>query len=297
MTPQNTRVAPSPTGFFHLGTARTAYHNWLAAKATGGQFLLRIDDTDAVRNNPEFTQLIYQAMEWLGLDFDATFEQSSRKSHYLTVAQLLVDKGLAVLADGAIRLKTDYVVDTWADGYKNVMAVSQKDNDISNALVLIKSDGNPTYHFASVVDDVDYQITLIIRGADHISNTIKQLFILRALTDSGYVSTLPPIDFLHVGLIMADGKKMSKRDGSSNLLIYQQNHYHPDAILNYILKLGWSHPDPTFDSKYPVIDKDLATRMFFEGRLKATNCSFDARKLDWLNKKHHALKPESGFSL
>jgi glutamyl-tRNA synthetase len=286
MKTYNTRVAPSPTGFFHLGTARTAYHNWLAAKASGGKFILRIDDTDNNRNNDGYTKVIFQSMDWLKIDYDITFTQSSRKNHYMDVANMLVQHDLAFHDDGAIRLKTNYLISDWNDFNANTMAVSQKDNDTSNNLVIIKSDGTPTYHFACVVDDIDYDINLIIRGADHISNTIKQIFIFKALAQINYPKADLPVDFSHVGLIMYKGKKMSKRDGASNLMLYKDNNYNPDAILNFILKLGWSHPDPQFDSKNPLINKDLAKQIFFDGKLRAANCSFDQNRLDWLNKKY-----------
>lgn len=285
----NTRVAPSPTGFFHLGTARTAYHNWLAARASGGKFILRIDDTDQARNNDDYTKIIYQAMDWLGLDFDYTFTQSSRNSHYLRVAQDLVAKDLAFYDDGAIRLKTNFMINSWTDWYGNNTTVSTKDGDIANSLVIVKSDGYPTYHFACVIDDIDHDINLIIRGADHISNTVKQLFVIKALQALGYDKSDRAIDFTHVGLIMASGKKMSKRDGDSNLMLYQDQGFIPDAILNFILKLGWSHPDATFDSKYPLVNKDLACDVFLQGKLKAANCTFDKNKLLWLNKKYTLL--------
>lgn len=281
----NTRVAPSPTGFFHLGTARTAYHNWLAANGSGGKFILRIDDTDTARNNDSYVDVIYQAMNWLGLDFTYTFKQSSRIAHYQGVADSLVKHDLARHDDGAIRLDTQNLLPHWFDIYKNKINVSDKDIQIGNSIVLIKSDGMPTYHFASVVDDIDHDINFIIRGADHISNTSKQIFIIKALHQAFYPKADKTIDFAHVGLIMINGKKMSKRDGDSNLLLYKDT-YKVGAILNFILKLGWSHPDANFDAKNPIVNKDLAKDIFLDGKLKSANCSFDKNKLDWFNKKY-----------
>lgn len=287
MKQYNTRVAPSPTGFFHLGTARTAYHNWLAARASGGKFLLRIDDTDKSRNDDKYTKIIYQSLDWLGIDYDNTFCQSSRINHYYNIAQQLLNAGLAIKDNNAIRLKTNFQFNYWKDFYNNKIKVSQKDIQISNNQVILKSDGNPTYHFASVIDDVDYDINLIIRGSDHINNTAKQLTILNALRDINYDKSDNFIDFIHVGLIMKDGKKLSKRDNSSDIMAY--NNYNPDALLNFILRLGWAHPNPDFDKICPLIDKDKGKQIFFDGKMKTVNSSFDSNKLKWLDKKYKNL--------
>ena len=288
MKKYNTRVAPSPTGFFHLGTARTAYHNWLAAKSSGGKFLLRIDDTDTSRNNDKYVNIIHQSLDWMGIDYDDTFKQSSRLFHYKNIAKKLIDAGLAIKDDGAVRLKTDFKLDHWMDFYKNKIKVSQKDVCFSNNQVILKSDGNPTYHFASIIDDIDYDINLIIRGSDHINNTAKQLMILDSLRLINYNKSDNFIDFIHVGLIIKDGKKLSKRDDSSNIISY--NGYNPDALLNFILRLGWSHPDSDFDKKSPLINKNKAKQIFFDGKMKTINCKFDNSKLKWLDKKHNQQK-------
>lgn len=290
MQKYNTRVAPSPTGFFHLGTARTAYHNWLAARASGGNFILRIDDTDTQRNDEKHVDLIYKSLDWLGIDFDKTFRQSDRIDQYRKVAQLLVKSGIAFFDDGAIRLNTNYILDQWCDFYGKSLSISQQDVDFSKNQVLIKSDGYPTYHFASMLDDIDYDVNLIIRGADHISNTPKQLFILKALIDCGYCTKdIADINFIHVGLIMVNKVKLSKRNSNADLTQYKTDGYYPDAILNTVLKLGWAHKDPNFDRDYPLIDKDLAKSVFFDGSLKSANCSFDLNKLMFLNKKYKSL--------
>ena len=284
MKQYNTRVAPSPTGFFHFGTARTAYHNWLAARASGGKFFLRIDDTDVSRNDDKYTQIIYQSLDWLGIDYDNNFNQSSRINHYYGIAQKLLDADLAIKENGAIRLKTGFQCNYWKDFYNNKIKVSLKDIQISNNQVILKSDGNPTYHFASVIDDVDYDINLIIRGSDHINNTVKQLTILNALRDIDYDKSDKFIDFIHVGLIMKDGKKLSKRDDSSDITSYKD--HNPDALLNFILRLGWAHPNSDFDKICPLIDKDKAKQVFFDGKMKTVNSSFDSNKLKWLDKKY-----------
>ena len=291
----NTRVAPSPTGHFHLGTARTAYHNWLAARATGGKFILRIDDTDQNRNNDDYVDLIYTALDWLGIDFDDTFKQSARLDHYKDVAHQLMSKNLAIQDGDAIRLNADFVLDGWNNFYGKRIPITDKDSDFSKNLVLIKSDGYPTYNFSSIVDDIDSGINLVIRGSDHISNTSKQMFVLQALNNIDYAgSSDNAIDFCHVGLIMVKdpdtGKqvKLSKRNSASNLMDYKDAGFVPDAILNTVLKLGWAHKDANFDRDFPVIDKDTAKKYFFDGNLKTTNCSFDPNKLKFLNKKFKA---------
>lgn len=292
----NTRVAPSPTGHFHLGTARTAYHNWLAARASGGQFILRIDDTDQNRNNDDYVTLIYNALDWLGIDYDHTFKQSDRIQHYKDVALQLIDNGMAIFDGDAIRLNADFTLDHWSDFYGKKIPITDKDYDFSKNLVLIKSDGFPTYNFSSIVDDIDYNINLIIRGSDHISNTSKQMFVVHALNMINYGGKNDHhLDFCHVGLIMVKdpdtGKqvKLSKRNSASNLMDYKDNGFVPDAILNAVLKLGWAHKDPNFDRDYPLIDKHTAKKFFFDGNLKTTNCSFDVNKLNFLNKKFKLL--------
>lgn len=292
----NTRVAPSPTGHFHLGTARTAYHNWLAARASGGKFILRIDDTDQNRNNDDYVTLIYNALDWLGIDYDDTFKQSDRIQHYKDVALLLIDNGMAVFDGSAIRLNVNFTLDHWKDFYGKKIAITDKDYDFSRNLVLIKSDGFPTYNFSSIVDDIDSNINLIIRGSDHISNTSKQMFVLHALNMINYGGKKDHyLDFCHVGLIMVKdpdtGKqvKLSKRNSASNLMDYKDSGFVPDAILNAVLKLGWAHKDPNFDRDYPLIDKNTAKKFFFDGNLKTTNCSFDVNKLNFLNRKFKNL--------
>jgi glutamyl-tRNA synthetase len=292
----NTRIAPSPTGFFHLGTARVAYHNWLMARATGGQFLVRIDDTDDSRNKSDYVDLIYQSLDWLGIDFDSTFTQSSRFSHHKDVAQLLLDKGYAQRDGDAIRLKSDFVLSSWTDMNNDTVKISDKDIDFAKNQVLIKSDGNPIYHFASIVDDVDSNINLIMRGADHISNTSKQLFILKALSDIGYKDAdMNQFYFCHVGLIMVQDLntkkmvKLSKRDNRASLMHYKDTGYLPQSVLNAVLKLGWAHSDANFDRTNPLVDKDDAIKHILQGNFKSKNASFDLDKMNSLDKKYKNL--------
>lgn len=281
-----TRIAPSPTGFFHIGTARTAYFNYLFAKSQGGEFLLRIDDTDVVRNKDEYTALIFSTLEKLGLDHDQSFHQSSRINRYKEVAQNLLNSGKAIVVDGVIcsdyDLNGNGLTTEWNDEIIGSVACSKQDNIISSQITLMKADGNPTYNFATVVDDIDSGITDIIRGSDHISNTLRQIFIYKLL------GAIPP-KFHHIGLLTQKGKKISKRDPGSDLKDYWQ--YDTRAILNYILKLGWNLPDPNIDQKLPLIDKQQAIELFMQGKMRAANSNVDINKLIWLDKKYARLKP------
>lgn len=287
----NTRIAPSPTGHFHLGTARTAYFNWLAARSTGGKFTLRIDDTDMSRNNDDHVTMIYDTMAWLGLDFDVTFKQSDRLDRYSKVADMLLDAGFATKRDGAIFFnpKTPDVLptlDAWNDGISGIIRTPNSRDGIDN-MVLIKSDGTPSYHFATVVDDRDFGIDWIIRGVDHIPNTVKHKYIDRAIMIVTGVDRT--IRYSHVGLIHYKGKKLSKRDGASGLDYYRNDGYRPDAMLNALLMLGWGQTDPLFDKKYPLVDKQLAVKLFPDGKMKNYESSFNLDKLKWFNKKYKML--------
>ena len=159
----NTRIAPSPTGDMHLGTARTAYFNWLAARATGGRFYLRIDDTDNARNNQAHVQDIVDTMDWLGLDYDGMFFQSDRTDVYKGIAQDLCNSDQAIeLDNGAIGLVTDCIPVQWTDTIYGDIFITPSDADHCSGLILMKSDGTPSYHFASVIDDMDFNINYII---------------------------------------------------------------------------------------------------------------------------------------
>lgn len=226
----NTRTAPSPTGFMHLGTARTAYYNWLIARSSGGKFLLRIDDTDNARNNDACLDDIYLCMQWLGLDNDMSFKQSSRIGRYND----MLSKIPHVIADnGAILLDSKGVVfrKIWHDNICGDVSISDKDISLIDKMVLIKSDGTPSYNWASVVDDFDYNINYIVRGVDHISNTQKQI-VLFDLIGGG----MP--QFAHVGLLTRNGKPLSKRDGDFGMSKYINMGYDVDAMLNFIVRLG-----------------------------------------------------------
>ncbi len=278
----NTRIAPSPTGDLHLGTLRTAYFNWLAARASGGKFILRIDDTDSNRNNLELVKSIFDIFEWLNLDFDYSFSQSSRFDTHREVAELLIISNQAKrLDDGAVQLTYfDNVPDTWKDMVSGDIK-TVKDYD-KHPIILLKKDGNPTYHFSCVVDDMHNDINLIIRGVDHISNTSKQIAIYNALD-----AQIPL--YSHVGLLFKDKAKMSKRHGAASSLYYKDSGYDADAILNFLLRLGWG---PTIDDKTTkMLDRDRALELFLDGgKMRAANVNMDSALLEAYDRKYKAKK-------
>lgn len=273
----NTRIAPSPTGKAHIGFVRTAYLNYLAARNSGGKFILRIDDTDKSRSQDIYTQDLISTLNWLDLDADMLFYQSSRYNRYTQVAKQLLDSEKAIMIDGATCLNADFTIKSWNDSIAGDIFIADDKFDSIKNLVLLRSDGSPTYHFASVVDDIDFDINWIIRGTDHLDNTAKHVYIYNAIGAS-----LPK--FSHVGLIFYQGSKLSKRDGMSNMDNYRD--YCPDAILNTVLKMGWSHSNPNIDKVYPLIDKDLAIQIFNQGHLRSQKATLDLDRLKWLDKKY-----------
>jgi glutamyl/glutaminyl-tRNA synthetase len=293
MKPINTRICPSPTGFFHLGTARTAYLSYLVAKATGGKFILRIDDTDVNRNDNLYTQYILDVMDWLGLTPDMIIYQSDRLDFYNDLAVKLCDADLAYRIDDskaiALKLPLDMPT-TWNDLIAGDIKINDGDLKLIDGLILIKSDGYPTYNFCSIVDDIDLGIDWVMRGTDHISNTSKQVAIIQALKQ---IMDVHDIKFMHIGLIhhKVDGKdkKMSKRDGALSVLDFKNLGYDRDALLNYILKLGWAPRMAGFDSLYKTVSKDQAIDLIFQGNFKSSKSSFDLDKLNWLNKVYKKL--------
>lgn len=273
----NTRIAPSPTGKAHIGFVRTAYLNYLAARSAGGKFILRIDDTDKLRSQDIYTQDLIATLNWLGLDCDLIFSQSSRFDRYSQVAKQLLDSGKAILKDGAVCLNVDHTITFWTDSISGDIKITDDKFDAIKNLVLLRSDGTPTYHFASVIDDIDFDINWIIRGTDHLDNTSKHVYIYDAMN-------APFPKFSHVGLIFYQSKKISKRDGVANMDSY--NDVHPSAILNSVLKMGWSHSDPNIDKIHPLIDKDLAIQIFNQGHLRSQKATLDLDKLKWFDKKY-----------
>ena len=268
------RFAPSPTGYLHVGSARTALFNWFFARHHGGKFLLRIEDTDAVRSKPEFLAEILGSLRWLGLTWDGEIEfQSKRFDVYRTAAEKLLEQGLAYLDGKAIVFKvTPGEAITFEDvihGTIQVNTLEIKDQ------VLMKSDGTPTYNFACVVDDAEFQITHVIRGDDHISNTPKQLLLYRALK-------LTPPRFAHIPLILGtDRSRLSKRHGATNLNDYRAMGIFPDAMVNFLSLLGWS---PGGDREILSIEEIL--REFDLPKVGKTGAIFDLTKLFWMNSQY-----------
>lgn len=283
LTKYNTRFAPSPTGYPHLGNIRTAYFCWLAARATGGKFYLRIDDTDIARSKQTHIDTIIDTMDWLGLDYDGLIFQSDRTARYLDLAKQMDASGNAVeLENGAFGLVTDQVPSVWTDTIAGDITVTDKDIDNCSGLILIKGDGTPSYHFASVVDDMDFGINYVIRGHDHISNTPKQISLMNNLGAS-----IPK--FSHVGLIHYKKKKLSKRDGAASVLTYRDQGYDPDAILNWMLRLGWG---PKNEGKqHRLIDRQFALDLFLDGgNLRNQSANMDMNMLDSYDRKYKARK-------
>ena len=272
------RFAPSPTGYLHIGSARTALFNWLYARRHGGAFLLRIEDTDIARSEARFLDEIMADLKWLGIDWDEEpIHQSRRFDIYRAAADALVAAGKAYREGEAyiFRIEKGRTV-TFNDMIHGEVSVNT--DDIKDQ-VLIKSDGSPAYNFCCVVDDAFLKITHIIRGDDHLSNTPKQILFYEAL---GLV--LP--QFGHMPLIMgADGAKLSKRHGGVAVEEYKQGGFLPEALVNYLLLLGWS---PGADREIiPLAD---AVKTFNIDDMKGVQAKFDLQKLRWMNGEYIAAK-------
>lgn len=226
-------------------------------------------------------------MSWLNLDYDSIYFQSKRLDLYKDAANTLIKNGKAYFADGAVFLNViDNLPNYWIDTIGGNIKITDNDLDNIKDMVLIKSDGSPTYNFCSIIDDLDMNINWIIRGVDHINNTAKQIAILIALGKSD------KIRFTHVGLIHGlNGKKISKSDGAKSIIDYKNDGYNSQAILNFILRLGWSPKDPNFDSKYKIIGKDLAIKLILnDGNFQASKSKFDQNKLNFYNKIYNKIK-------
>ena len=308
-----TRFAPSPTGYLHIGGVRTALFSWAYARKHGGTFVLRIEDTDLERSTKQSTEAILEGMDWLGLDYDeGPFYQMRRLTRYHEVAEQLLRNNHAYYCyaskeeldamrkqQRAAGLKPRYD-GRWRDSkqvppvdvkpvirFKNPLEGHVVFNDLVKGkisvanhelddLVLLRSDGIPTYNFGVILDDLDMDISHVIRGDDHINNTPRQINILKALG-----ATLP--QYAHVPMILgADGERLSKRHGAVSITQYRENGYLPDALFNYLARLGWSHGnDEIFNREKLVAWFDLAS-------INQAPAKFDPKKLRWLNQ--HYLK-------
>lgn len=282
-----TRIAPSPTGDMHLGTARTAYFNYLAARSTGGEMILRIDDTDINRNNESHVDVIYKTMDWLGLEYDKVVRQSDRLSLYLDVANSLINANLAKrLEGGAICLNPlkHFIPLVWKDEIAGNIFTSEKDKSILENFILIKSNGFPSYNFATAVDDLSMGVNHVIRGHDHISNTVKQLFIMYLIESESLFTTITIPKYTHVGLIFKNKKKLSKRDNAASMLHYKDKGVPPGAMLNFMLRLGWAETNGKTIKK---ITKEHAISIFYEqGKMRNQPSNMDENLLNFYIKQY-----------
>lgn len=319
-----TRIAPSPTGFLHLGTARTALYSWAYARHHGGEFVLRIEDTDVARSTQDSTDQILASMHWLGLDYDeGPIYQMQRLERYREVIAQMLAAGTAyhcyctpaeldemreaqrarnekTLYDRRWRPEPGKVLPpvpegvppvvrfcnppegdvTWNDLVKGEITINNREID---DLIILRPDGVPTYNFAVVVDDWDMNITHVFRGDEHINNTPWQINIFRALG-----APLP--QFGHVPVILGDdGQKLSKRRGAVSVTAYEDNGYLPEAMLNYLARLGWSHGDDELFTREQMVN-------WFDGtHLSKSPAQWDAAKLAWVNAQY--IKAKSGDEL
>ncbi|MFN2445611.1 MAG: glutamate--tRNA ligase [Vicinamibacterales bacterium] len=280
--PPRLRFAPSPTGYLHVGGARTALFNWLYARRHRGSFILRIEDTDVQRSSDEMVTGILDGLRWLGLDWDegpevggahGPYFQSERLERYRAAAEDLLRLGHAVRDEGAIRFKVPEGRTVFVDA---VHGEIRFENEHIEPFVILRSDGHPTYHLSVVVDDIDMAITHVVRGDDHISNTPKQTLLYQALGQ-------PAPTFAHVPLIMGpDKKRLSKRHGATSVIEYQRLGYLPAAMRNFLALLGWS---PGSGDQEIFTRDELVARFTFEG-ISGGNAVFNTEKLDWLNQQH-----------
>jgi glutamyl-tRNA synthetase len=316
-TSVRTRFAPSPTGFIHLGNIRSALYPWAFARHNKGIFVLRIEDTDVERSSQEAVDVILEGMAWLGLDIDeGPFYQMQRMDRYREALKQMIEKGLAYPCymsteeldalreaqrargekpryDGTWRPEPGKVLPTppagvdpvirfrnpltgtvsWNDAVKGLVEISNEELD---DLVIARPDGTPTYNFCVVIDDLDMKITHVIRGDDHVNNTPRQINILRALGQE------PPV-YAHLPTVLNEaGEKMSKRNGAMSVMQYRDEGFLPEAVLNYLARLGWAHGDAE------IFSRDQFVEWFDLEHLGTSPAAYDPDKLRWLN--NHYLK-------
>lgn len=282
------RFAPSPTGFLHIGSVRTALFNWLYARHTGGTFVLRIEDTDVARNTEQSLRTILDGLKWLGLDWDegpekdgkyGPYFQSQRSDVYRQRVQQLLDAGMAYEREGAIRFKMPRSPITVPDLIAGNVTRELADRELQDPdFVIVRSDGNPVFHFVNVVDDMEMKITHVIRGEDHLSNTPKHIALFRAFG-------VEPPQYAHLPMILnPDGTKMSKSDPDpqkarlASLQTYIDEGYVPEAVRNYLCLLGWSPKD----NREVMSIADVIT-LFDLPQILRANARFDMAKLTWIN--------------
>ena len=282
------RFAPSPTGYLHIGGARTAVFNWLYARHTGGTFLLRIEDTDAARNSQEAVDVILNGLRWLGLDWDegpltgdatgpskgdrGPYFQSQRKENYQRRVEALLSRGLAYEHEGAVKFKMQREPVTIHDLVVGEVVRKLTDREEQDPdFVILRSDGQPVFHLTNVVDDLEMGITHVIRGEYHLSNTARHLALFRAFD-------VPPPHYAHIPLILnADGTKMSKRDTGASLTNYLDEGFLPEAVVNYLCLLGWSPK-----GNREKMSRSEIVEAFDLPQILRHNARFDHEKLLWL---------------
>ncbi|MBI2380020.1 MAG: glutamate--tRNA ligase [Gammaproteobacteria bacterium] len=305
-----TRFAPSPTGYLHVGGARTALYSYLYARKTGGKFILRIEDTDLERSTPEAVQAIMDGMNWLNLEWDeGPYYQTQRFDRYKDVIQDMLKAGTAYRCycsrerldalreeqmatkqkpryDGKCRHLDHYPTDlphvirfknpedgvvAWKDMVRDTIEIANKELD---DLIIARTDGTPTYNFTVVVDDTDMGVTHVVRGEDHISNTPRQINMIKALGKA-----LP--EYGHVPMILGDdGAKLSKRHGAASVIEYRDMGYVPEALINYLVRLGWSHGDQEIFTREEMIE-------FFDPHdVNRAPSAFNTKKLLWVNQQY-----------
>ncbi len=292
-TPVRVRFAPSPTGYLHIGGARTALFNWIYARHTGGTFVLRIEDTDEARNTPAAMQAIYDGLRWLGLEWDegpqhggdfGPYFQSERNQIYERQLAKLEADGHLFEDNGAIRFRSPrehVVVDDIVCGR---IAFDLTNEETHPDMTIRRPDGSWIFHFVNVVDDMEMKISHVIRGEDHLSNTPKHIELYRAL------GAEPP-RFAHIPLILNhDGSKMSKRDTGASLGTYIEEGFLPEGVRNYLCLLGWSPKDDR--EKIPI---DEVIRLFELEKIHHKNATFDLAKCTWLNGEYLRELPEERF--
>ncbi|MEK7162248.1 MAG: glutamate--tRNA ligase [Patescibacteria group bacterium] len=273
-----TRIAPSPTGPLHLGTARTALFNWLFARQHQGKFILRIEDTDKVRSRPEFEEDIVEGLKWLGTEWDEFYRQSERIEVYKKYLKKLLDSGQAYFSD-VIHFKNPGPRVRFGDLIRGELEIDTRE---LGDFIIAKSEEEVLYHFAVVIDDFEMKISHVIRGEDHISNTPRQILIQEAL---GF----PRPQYAHLPLILGpDRTKLSKRHGAESIREYKEMGYLPEALVNFLSLLGW-HPK---DEK-EMFSKEELIKEFSLERVQKGGAVFDIKKLDWMNSEYIRRKSPS----
>jgi len=279
-----TRFAPSPTGYLHVGGARTAFFNWLFARKHGGTFILRIEDTDAARNTAEAYDVIYQGLSWLGVDWDegpdksgayGPYQQSQRNEVYERYLRKLEEGGHVYEDGGAIRFRSPRETVVVEDLVCGKIAFDMSNPATHPDMTIRRPDGSWIFHFVNVVDDIEMKMSHVIRGEDHLSNTPKHVELYRAF------GATPPA-FAHIPLIMnKEGKKLSKRDGGSSITYFIDGGYAPEAVANYLSLLGWSPKDDREELSVADIQS-----LFSLETINRRNAIFDLDKCFWLNGQH-----------